>query len=77
MLLQGICTTIERTVSNPATSTPESVDFHTLPGFLLLADLSIFSALQLAGLQRVAEAPFRGYQTAASVCFRIFPVFPL
>ena len=42
--------------SNPATSTPGSVDFPTLPGFSFLADLSVFSGLQPARLQRFAKA---------------------
>ena len=44
--------------SNPATSTPGSVDFPTLPGFSFLAELCYFSGLQPAGLQWVAKAHF-------------------
>ena len=57
------------------TSTPGSVDFPTLPGFSFSRELWYFSGLQPGRLQRVGKAPFPRYQTAASVYFRIFPVF--
>ena len=68
--LQGFRATIERTVSNPATSTPGSVDFPTLPGFLFLAKVPVFS-----GLQRGGEAPCGELENTTSVNFRKFPVF--
>ena len=62
---------------NPATSTPGSVDFPTLPGFLFLAKVPVFSGLQPAGLQRGGEAPCGELENTTSVNSRKFPVFPL
>ena len=61
--------------SNPATSTPGSVDFPTLPGFLFLAKVPVFSGLQPAGLQRGGKAPCGELENTTSVNFRKFPVF--
>lgn len=61
--------------SNPATSTPGSVDFPTLPGFLFLAKVPVFSGLQPAGLQRGGEAPVWQVEKITSGNFRKFPVF--
>ena len=61
--------------SNPATSTPGSVDFPTLLGFLFLAKVPVFSGLQPAGLQRGGEAPCGELENTTSVNFRKFPVF--
>ena len=47
--LQGFRATIERTVSNPATSTPGSVDFPTLPGFLFWRICRFFPVCNLPG----------------------------
>ena len=55
--LQGLRATIERTVSNPATSSAGSVDFPTLPGFAFSGRFSAFSGMQPPGLQRGGEAP--------------------
>ena len=60
---------------NPATSTPGSVDFPTLPGFLFLAKVPVFSGLQPAGLQRGGEAPVWQVEKITSGNFRNFPVF--
>ena len=60
---------------NPATSTPGNVDFPTLPGFLFLAKVPVFSGLQPAGLQRGGEAPCGELENTTSVNFRKSPVF--
>ena len=62
---------------NPATSTPGSVDFPTLPGFPFLAELPVFSGLQLGRLQRSGKAPISASKNPIpgfSAFFREFPV---
>ena len=63
--------------SNPATSTPGSVDFPTLPGFLFLAKVPVFSGLQPAGLQRGGEARISASKNPLPVIFVDFRFFPL
>jgi len=62
---------------NPATSTPGSVDFSTLPGFSFSRELWYFSGLQPAGLQRAGKAPISASKNPIpgfSAFFREFPV---
>ena len=67
----------QKSNSNPATSTPGSVDFPTLPGFPFLAELPVFSGLQLGRLQRSGKAPISASKNPIpgfSAFFREFPV---
>ena len=62
-------------IGSSPTSTPGSVDFPTLPGFLFLAKVPVFSGLQPPGLQRGGKASFPRCQMVASGYLRKFPVF--
>jgi hypothetical protein len=70
----GIVTQIED-LDNSSTSTPGSVDFSTLPGFLFLAKVPVFSGLQPRGLQQVAKALVWQAEKITYGNFRIFPAF--
>ena len=74
--LQGFRATIERPVSNPATSTPGSVDFLTLPGFRFWRICRFFSKSNLSGCSRAAMHCLAASKTrlpGISVYFRFFP----
>ena len=73
--LQGFRATIERTVSNPATSTPRDIVNQCSRGFAFPADFPLFSGLQPRGLQQVAKALVWQAEKITSGNFRIFPAF--
>ena len=72
--LQGFRATIERTVSNPATSTPGSVDFPTLPGFCFLYPVSVFFRVATPRVAKVQKVHFFPAKFGPSEIFRKFPV---
>ena len=69
--LQGVCTTIERTVSNPATSTPRDIVNQCSRGFSFIVEKAHFSCLQPARLHGRGQAVIN----CLSAYFRIIPVF--
>jgi len=72
---QGFRATIERTVSNPATSTPWDIEKQCFRVLLFPPAFSVFSGLQPGRLQQRGEAPNCGFENATSGIFRKFPDF--